>query len=149
MTVEAFWKEFITNYSTFKHAKYTAWAFGVDKDQLARLVSLGIKTSTTSAYRMYEIENEPLPETGELSIVLDSEEQPVCVIQTIRVYTTKFKDVSDSHAFNEGEGDRSLTYWRAAHLDFFNAEFEEYNLAFSEEEIMVCEDFKCLYVKGE
>ena len=91
MTIETFWNEFITKYPEYKDAKYTAWAFGVDQDFLADLVSRGIKTSTTSAYSLYELDNEPLPQTEDLSIVLNSKEQPICVIQTTEIYATKFK----------------------------------------------------------
>lgn len=149
MSIEAFWNEFITKYPEYKNANYTAWAFGVDQDLLADLVCRGIKTSTTSAYSLYELDNEPLPQTEELSIVLNSKEQPICVIQTTELYATKFKNVTETHAYNEGEGDRSLAYWRKAHLEFFNEEFKEHNLTFSEEEIMLCETFKCLFVKGK
>lgn len=149
MTIETFWNEFITKYPEYKDAKYTAWAFGVDQDFLADLVRRGIKTSTTSAYSLYELDNEPLPQTEDLSIVLNSKEQPICVIQTTEIYATKFKNVTETHAYNEGEGDRSLAYWREAHLAFFNEEFKEHNLTFSEEEIVLCEEFECLYVKGE
>lgn len=41
-----------------------AWAFGADPDLLAQLVLEGAKTATASAYDLYELENEPLPQVG-------------------------------------------------------------------------------------
>ena len=35
----------------------------------------GVKTATASAYPMYALEKEPLPEAGEYSVILDSREQ--------------------------------------------------------------------------
>ena len=34
-----------------------------------------------------------------------------------------FDEVSKEHAYKEGEGDRSLAYWRDVHEDFFAEEF--------------------------
>ena len=44
-----------------------AWAFGVDPDLLAELVFKGEKTATASAYDLYALEDEPLPQEGTLS----------------------------------------------------------------------------------
>ena len=39
-----------------------AWAFGAMADELADLVLRGEKTATASAYELYKLENEPLPQ---------------------------------------------------------------------------------------
>ena len=41
-----------------------AWAFGVEADLLADLVLKGVKTATASAYDLYALEDEPLPQEG-------------------------------------------------------------------------------------
>ena len=85
---------------------YEAWAFGEAPDKLADLVIQGIKTATCSAYDLYQISDEPLPKEGDYSIILNSREEAVCIIKTIKVYVTEFSKVSEEHAFKEGEGDR-------------------------------------------
>lgn len=43
---------------------YEAWAFGVHPDLLGDLVVKGEKIATASAYALYELEGESLPQIG-------------------------------------------------------------------------------------
>ena len=95
--------------------KIDAWAFGVEADYLAELVLMGQKTATSSAFDLYAVGNEPLPKENELSVILDSKENAICIIETTKVEVIPFKEVSEKHAYKEGEGDRRLTYWRELH----------------------------------
>ncbi len=126
---------------------YEAWAFGDDADTLAELVCKGIKTATASAGALYDREQEPLPKAGEYSVVLDSQGNAKCVICTTRVYVTAFQDVDARHAYLEGEGDRSLDYWRQVHELFFREELQTAGLAFDETMAVVCEEFVLVYPK--
>ena len=146
MTDKALWNAFITKH-TNHDADYTAWAFGAEAALLAHLVETGEKTATSSAYQLYETENEPLPKAGDYSVILDAQNNAVCVIQMQRVYVTAFHDVSEEHAFKEGEGDKSLAYWRKVHKEFFTACLEEAHLKFSDDMKVVCEEFKVVYRK--
>ena len=128
---------------------YEAWAYGADPDGLAELTRAGVKTATASAGPLYELEGEPLPETGEHSVILDSRDEAVCVIRTTRVYTVPFNQVSAEQARKEGEGDHSLAYWRRVHEDFFRAELAEAGLAFTPDMPVVCEEFEVVYPKSE
>ena len=112
MTAEELWKK------SGLAGTYEAWPFGGAPDKLADLVLQRIKTATCSAYDLYQIENEPLPQAGDYSVILNSNDQAVCIIKTLKVYVTEFKQVSEEHAFKEGEGDRSLEYWRKVHERF-------------------------------
>ena len=129
--------------------EYEAWAYGDDPDTLAELTRAGIKTATASAGPLYELEGEPLPRAGEYSVILNSRDEAVAVIRTIRVYTVPFDQVSAEHAHKEGEGDRSLTYWRRVHEDFFRAELAEAGLEFSPEMPVVCEEFEVVFCPEE
>lgn len=122
-----------------------AWAFGDSPDKLAELVVQGIKTATSSAYELYAIDNEALPQAGECSVILDSHDNAVCVIKTTKVYVTSFNEVSEAHAYKEGEGDRSLAYWREVHEKFFTDCLKEAGLSFSEDMKVVCEEFEVIY----
>lgn len=127
---------------------YEAWSFGSDSliaTELAKLVVDGIKTATASAYPLYQLDNEPLPPVGGLNIILDGDNNAVCITETTRVYTCPFIEVSEDHAFKEGEGDRSLSYWRKVHEDFFSKELKEYGLEFDEKMLVVCEEFKVVF----
>ena len=113
--------------------------------ELGELVRVGVKTATTSALWAYE-PDESLPQVGELSVVLDGDEKPLCIIETTEVRTVTFIEVDASFAFDEGEGDRSLEYWRRAHERFFTRTLPEMGKTFSETMPVVCERFKKVYL---
>ncbi len=125
--------------------EYEAWQYGGDPDKLAELTRTGVKTATSSAGALYALEGEPLPQAGECSVILDSREQALCVIRTTKVYTVPFNQVSAGHAYKEGEGDRSLAYWRRVHEEFFRAELSGAGLAFASDMPVVCEEFEVVY----
>ena len=139
MTAEEMWKE------SGLSGTYTAWQFGEVPDKLAALVVRGVKTATCSAYELYELNNEPLPQAGEYSIILDSAGEAVCIIQTVKVTVTEFKNVSEAHAFKEGEGDRTLVYWREVHEFFLRNELASVRREFDENTKVVCEEFEVVY----
>ena len=124
---------------------YEAWSFGDAPDKLADLVLRGIKTATCSAYDLYSIDKEPLPKAGDYSIILNSKDEAVCIIQTLKVYVTEFKKVSEEHAYKEGEGDRTLEYWRKVHEDFLRKELASADQTFDENTRVVCEEFVVVY----
>ena len=124
---------------------YEAWSFGEAPDKLADLVLQGIKTATCSAYDLYQINNEPLPQAGDYSVILNSSEEAVCIIKTIKVYVTEFRNISKEHAFKEGEGDRSLEYWRQVHESFLTNELATVHKGFDENTKVVCEEFEVVY----
>ncbi|MCR4684846.1 MAG: ASCH domain-containing protein [Lachnospiraceae bacterium] len=68
----------------------------------------------------------------------------VCIIQTTNVYTVPFDQVSEEHAYREGEGDRTLDYWRSVHREFFLEELKEIGKTFDEGLEVVCEEFEVL-----
>jgi len=125
---------------------YEAWPFGEAPDKLAELVVKGIKTATCSAYDLYLEENEPIPKAGDYSVILNSKDEAVCIIKTVKVYVTEFDQVTADHAFKEGEGDRSLEYWREVHINFLTSELASINRTFSEKTKVVCEEFELVYV---
>lgn len=124
---------------------YEAWCFGVMADGLADLVLKGIKTATASALKLYEIDGEPVPKTGDISVILDSSDEAVCVIRDTNVYAVPYCEVSERQACLEGEGDRTLDAWRQVHHDFFTHEMESYGLSFSEDMMVLCEEFEVIY----
>ncbi|WP_161979215.1 ASCH domain-containing protein [Streptococcus sp. S784/96/1] len=122
-----------------------AWAFGAEPDELAQLVLAGTKTATASAYDLYQLENEPLPKVGTYDVVLDSQDEAVCIIEITKVSVVPFNEVSSDHAFKEGEGDKSLAYWRQVHQDLFTQWLGECDLTFTENSKIVLEEFRVVY----
>ena len=141
MNEKEMWKAFCESAGIPEDTKYEAWAFGDDSDKLAGLVKDGIKTGTSSAYEIYELEGEAIPVEGEYNVILDSREQAVCVTKTVRVYVVPFCEVDARHARLEGEGDLSLEYWRRVHDAFFTNDLASSGLTFNERTPVVCEEF--------
>ena len=143
MTAQEMWAVFSEREGITSH--YEAWAYGDSPDMLAELTLQGIKTATASAYPVYELEGESLPEAGEYSVVLNTRDEAVCIIKTTKVFTVPFCRVDERQAWKEGEGDRSLSYWREVHKKFFSSEMEELGLSFNEGMKVVCEEFIRVY----
>ena len=105
-------------------------------DELLELVLAGVKTATCST------EDEPNTSTpGERWVVLDGHGHPRCVIETTEVSYRRFGDVNAAFARDEGEGDRSLAYWRQAHRNYFGRLGK-----FSEDMMLMCERFRLVEV---
>ena len=126
-------------------AEIDAWAFGVEADLLADLVIKGEKTATASAYDLYAVDNDPLPQEGTFDIILDSQDRAVCIIEITKVSVQPFHQVSADHAFKEGEGDKSLAYWRQVHEDCFAEWLREAGLTFTPDSKVVLEEFRKVY----
>lgn len=124
---------------------YEAWQFGDAPDELACLTASGVKTATAGLYLWYELEDEPLPKVGAYSVVIDSRNRAVCIIQTTNVTVLPFNQVPASHAYLEGEGDRTLAYWREVHERFFTQELREIHREFDEHMLVVCEQFRRVF----
>ena len=108
-------------------------------DQLLQLVIKRVKTATCST------EDEPNTSVpGERWIVLDGRGEPRCVIETTEVTYRRFNEVDATFAHDEGEGDRSLAYWRDAHRAYFGRLGR-----FSEDMRLMCERFRLVEVFGD
>ena len=101
-------------------------------DELLDLVMRDVKTATCST------EDEPnTSKPGERWIVLDGRGRPACVIETTEVTYRRFGEVDTAFAYEEGEGDRSLAYWRQAHRSYFTRQGK-----FSDGMMLMCERFR-------
>jgi uncharacterized protein YhfF len=56
---------------------------------------------------------------GKSMVALDSKGRPCVILTTRELVQRRFNDVDDDFAYDEGEGARSLAYWREAHLRYF------------------------------
>ncbi|HWJ81015.1 MAG TPA: ASCH domain-containing protein [Nocardioides sp.] len=124
-----------------------AWSFGgtpEQADELLDLVLAGTKTATAGALWDYEAEDSPLPEAGQLGIVLDGAGNPRALLATTDVRVVPFDEVDAEHARLEGEGDRTLAHWREVHERFFT-EHAAHGRGFSPDMPVVLERFKVVF----
>ena len=73
--------------------------------------------------------------------MLDGSGHPRCVIESTEVSYRRFGEVDAAFAHDEGEGDRSLAYWREAHRQYFGRLGK-----FSEDMMLMCERFRLVEV---
>jgi uncharacterized protein YhfF len=91
------------------------------RDQLVAAILSGDKVSTTGLVVEYEHDDEPLPTVGQLSVVVDSVDQPVAVIETTAVEVMPLREVDLRHAVDEGEGHQTVEDWRRDHERFWHS----------------------------
>jgi uncharacterized protein YhfF len=145
--VSKIYRETVLGGFSKKLQNYDVWYFGSDKeeaDELVALVLIGKKTATTTLLEELKIENEKIPEVGDVSLVVNWEGIPKCIIETTRVYISPFNKVPKDHATKEGEGDSSYDYWRNGHLRFFTKIAQSQEIPFTETSNVVCEEFRVL-----
>ncbi|MYS95258.1 MULTISPECIES: ASCH domain-containing protein [Streptomyces] len=92
------------------------------RDQLVAAILNGSKTSTTGLVVDYEHEGEPLPEVGNRSVVVDSDQRPVAVVEVTSVRVVPLAQVDLAHVTDEGEGHTSVAEWREGHERFWHSE---------------------------
>ena len=146
MNADELWKKYCAENSIDINTRHDVWAFGAAPDELAKLVLKGIKTATASAYDLYFIdsESEPLPEVGGYSIILNSKDEALCIIQTTKVRIMAFKDMTYDICKLEGE-DEVLETWIENHVAFLKESCDEYGYQFSFDMPIVFEEFKVVY----
>ena len=62
-----------------------------------------------------------------------------------KVTIVPFHEVSVEHAYKEGEGNKTLDFWREAHEKFFTECLNQVGLKFTTDMKVVCEEFSVVY----
>ncbi|MFC8923510.1 ASCH domain-containing protein [Cellulosimicrobium sp. NPDC057127] len=121
-----------------------AWSFGDNPrlaDTLLAAVLSGAKTATSSSLWEYDDET-PVPEKGELSILLDGAGNPRALIRTTSVEIVPFGEVGADFALAEGEGDTTGDEWREGHRGYFARVLDR---EVGDDMPVVCERFELRY----
>ena len=149
--VEAFWRAYLESLPAGAErptAPNDVWHFADNEetaDELVELVMAGIKTATCGSLWEYEAEDEAPPKVGDLSVVTNWAGDPLCIIETTEVQIKPFDEVDAQFVYDEGEGDRSLAYWRRVHVEFFTRELAEIGREPAETMPLVCERFRKVF----
>lgn len=150
LTPEELWEAFCDHNMDLNREElyYDVWQFldgARGCDRLASLCLAGIKTATSSIYETFELDEMKVPEEGDYSIILDSEEIPLFIIKDTKVEIKKFSEIDGEFAAKEGEGDQSLESWQKVHKKEFEKKAEEYGIEFSEDTLILCEEFEVVF----
>ena len=110
-------------------------------DELARLVLAGAKTATCTTLAEMREKGESVPLPGDRFVMRGSRGQALGVIETTSADIRPAKAVDAAFARDEGEGDRTLATWRAAHEGYFVSQ----GRVLTDETLLVCERFKLVH----
>ncbi len=152
LIIEKFWQQFLATLPAADRQQVAAQGYCAEMwgdspalaDELGALIAAGTKTATCSALWSYEAEGEAIPTVGSYTIVLDGRGAPLCLVQTTEVTVRPFNTVDAEFAHAEGEDDRSLASWRAAHQRFFTRTLAQIGRTPTAEMPLVCERFRLI-----
>ena len=151
LTTYALWDSFAAKNPVYKAYKtpesFFFWDNETDANQCAELVVNGIKKATATSLWWFEKNESKLPQTGDLSIVTDWYGNAMAIIKTTKVEQIPYNKITAKFAEIEGEGDKSLAYWKKVHKAYYTREMKAYNKHFDERMIIVCEHFKSVFTR--
>lgn len=146
--ITTYWLAFVEQYPEYSHFNQPeSFYFGDSKlvaDECAWLVENKIKRATSPSLWWFKKNRVELPQIDNLGIVTNWAGEPKAIIKTTRIEITKFKDISPAYAEVEGEGDKSLRYWREEHWKYYQNEMEPYGESPNEDLEIVCEYFETI-----
>lgn len=149
--INRYWQEFLSTLpeeSPYRSRPFNAEGWGDSPEmatELGELIKAGTKTATCSSVWEWEHEGEKWPDVGHLTIVLNGQGEPMCIVETTEVTIRAYNQVDSQFARDEGEGDRTLHYWQEVHKRFFTRALDKIGLAFSEDMPLVCERFRKIF----
>ena len=146
--VADFWSAYCRASKLSGNTPYQAWHFGDNRQlahELVELVLHGPKRATAAL----GFACDELPHTAAVpdgySVVTELDGTPRAVIRTTVLERRRFCDVDAAFAWDEGEGDRTLSDWKRGHGTYFSRECESLGRSMSEDAEVCLERFELLY----
>lgn len=143
------WGDYLDNHleDAFAQAPKTVHFCDNEKDanECAKLVKKGIKKTTSHSLLGLQCRKEPLPKVGDFTVVTNWEGKAQCIVRTKAVKFKPFFSIDEAYAELEGEGDKSLEYWKKTHWEYYERELEPFNRVPRDSMIIVCEEFEKVY----
>ena len=126
----------------------TSWFFcdnEIDVNECAKLVMQNIKKATSPSLWWFHANDEILPNVGDLNIITNWNGEAQCIIETTKVSIVPFNEITEEYAALEGEGDKTLEYWKQVHRPYYQRELENTCYTPREDMPIVCEVFKVVF----
>ena len=114
-------------------------------EKLAELVTSGPKRATAGLLRDFTIGGEAMPRLGGHVVLIGGDATPRCVWQTTDVIVKRLIDVDAKFAWDEGEGDRTLSSWLDGHRRFFTSQAAREQFKFQDDIETVFERFRVVW----
>jgi len=124
------WGDFLDKHTEFAFAKAPEVGYFGDNEKdantLAELVVKEIKRATSHSLLGMQLREEPMPKIGDFFVVTDWKGTAKCIVRITSVKMVPYFSIHAEHARIEGEGDKSLAYWKKAHWDYYTRELAEF-----------------------
>lgn len=147
--IECYWKKFQEQNAEYASISQPPSYFYCDNkkdaDECAELVVNKIKQATSPSVWWFEKYHEPFPQVGDLAIITNWDGVARAIVRTTKVEFVEFRRISSAYAYIEGEGDRSLDYWKKVHWEYYANEMKAFEEHPSEEMVIVCEYFETIW----
>ena len=147
--MKALWNAFIAQHPAHKNSPIPPYFYFCDNEAdantCANLVVKKIKQATAPSMWWYRHNKQSLPKIGDLFIVTDWHGEAKAIIEITALEQVRFKDVGEAFAYAEGEGDKSLAYWKRVHKTYYTQEMESAGARFAENMLVSCEYFKTVF----
>jgi len=117
---------------------------GFVEAELLSLVLSGRKTAIFTSYSTFAIDGEPLPLAGELYLVVNKKNEPICVIEFDNVQIVPYNEVTWQMSSLEGE-DENLEAWREKQREYLEDEGAVVGFEFTPDIKLVFQTFRVVY----
>jgi len=147
--VQRAWAEFCRTQRVDAATPYQAWYFGDSAEMAKELIDLvvhGPKRGTAGLQWAIDRNPELAPVPHGYSVVTEYDGKPRAVLRTTDIQVKPFDQVDPQFAWDEGEGDRSLAWWRDAHWEYFSGVCRQLGLEPAADMPVVLERFELLWV---
>lgn len=148
-SVHEMWSEFTQKNIEYKSNKTPPSYYFCDNEkdanECAGLVVKGIKRATSASLWWYKKTGEALPRAGDIYIITDWNGVAQAIIRVSKVEQVRYNEITPTYAAIEGEGDKSLAYWKEVHWSFFSREMQSHGEEPTEDMIIVCEEFEMIW----
>jgi len=147
-SAQKLWEEFLDTHTEFADKKLPQIGYYGDNEEdaniLANLVTKDIKRATSHSLLGLQLREETMPKIGDFFIVTDWKGDAKCLVQTTSVKMLPYFSIHTEHARLEGEGDKSLEYWKKVHWDYYTRELEPFKRVPRDSMIIVFERFELM-----
>ena len=114
-------------------------------DHLSDQAARGFKQGTCHLELDFEVNNVRRRKPGDHWVVIDSKNNPLCVVKVTRVDIKPFNQIDEDFTEVEAEGDGTFKYWYDAHLGYFERQCKAWGTVWRVDLSCVCEYFKKVY----
>ncbi|MFT6167367.1 MAG: hypothetical protein ACJAV5_001757 [Vicingaceae bacterium] len=148
-SVVELWEAFIGQNPEYKDKELGEWFNFCDNEKeakvCAQLTKDGIKQASSTSLWWFEKNHADLPEVGNIYVVTDWYKIAKAIVEVVKVEQIPFNKITEEYAAIEGEGDKSLKYWKDTHWAYYTGEMDEFDEKPTEDMLIVCEQFKTIF----